>query len=288
MAIAAALTGQVQRATAALWIAGLRSPEVVDAFDSIGLRPDQRYFPPRVAPMGPVPATVVVSTFYNFSPDAVASAVPSAWEVATPQQILDAQLTGVDRTFRRAFADIEADVISEAAALARSAAEEACEHPEGRPLFAGYASLPWPDEPHLVLWHAHYLLREFRGDGHIAALVAEGITGVEAHVIHIAMVPALFPMYRPSRRWNDFAFDAAVDRLRSRGRIADGDDLTMTPEGFKWREAIEDRTDELAVPAYDAIGTEGCERLAALGEEITRVLQDGGLAFPMPSVADVR
>jgi hypothetical protein len=101
-------------------------------------------------------------------------------------------------------------------------------------------------------------------------------------------VPALFPMYRPSRRWNDFAFDAAVDRLRSRGWIADGDDLTMTPEGFKRREAIEDRTDELAVPAYDAIGTEGCERLAALGMEITRVLQDGGFALPMPSVADVR
>ncbi|MEN3271540.1 MAG: hypothetical protein V7636_301, partial [Actinomycetota bacterium] len=59
---------------------------------------------------------------------------------------------------------IESPELIEAAELARRAAEVACERPEGRPLFAGHASLPWPEEPHLVLWHAQTLLREFRGD----------------------------------------------------------------------------------------------------------------------------
>ena len=73
------------------------------------------------------------------------------------------------------------------------AAEAACEHPEGRPLFAGYASLPWPDDPYLQLWHAHYLLREFRGDGHISVLSSEGLSGIEALQLHIAFVPAVGP-----------------------------------------------------------------------------------------------
>ena len=70
--------------------------------------------------------------------------------------------------------------------LARRAAETACEHVEGRPLFAGHASLPWPDEDHLVLWHAQTLLREYRGDGHIAALVTAGLSGLEAAITHVA------------------------------------------------------------------------------------------------------
>ena len=49
--------------------------------------------------------------------------------------------------------------------------------PEGRPLYAGHADLPWPDEPLLELWHAASLLREHRGDGHIAALLHAGLTG---------------------------------------------------------------------------------------------------------------
>src|SRR5262245_10040378 len=99
--------------------------------------------------------------------------------------MLDAQLRGVDRALANLLADVDSDIVAEASDLMRRAAEAACARPEGRPLFAGYAALPWPDEPHLVLWHAHYLLRDFRGDGHIAVLTAEGLRGIEALAIHV-------------------------------------------------------------------------------------------------------
>ena len=97
----------------------------------------------------------------------------------------------MDRALRRAFASLDATLIDEALALLRPAAEAAGAHPEGRPLFAAYSSLEWPEEPHLALWHAQYLLREFRGDGHIAVLLGEGLTGIEAFAIHVALVPAM-------------------------------------------------------------------------------------------------
>src|SRR5690606_39515853 len=67
----------------------------------------------------------------------------------------------------------EAPELIELAALVREAAE-LCP-PEGRPLFAAHADLPWPDGPVAAVWHGATLLREFRGDGHVAALVAEEI-----------------------------------------------------------------------------------------------------------------
>ena len=80
----------------------------------------------------------------------------------------------------------ELPVLDEVLALARRAAEAACEHPQGRPLFAAHAALPWPDEPLLQLWHAQTLLREFRGDGHVACLLSEGVGPLDALVLHAA------------------------------------------------------------------------------------------------------
>jgi hypothetical protein len=51
-------------------------------------------------------------------------------------------------------------------------------------LYAALRALPVPEEPVAWLWHAATLLREHRGDGHRAALVAEAIGGTEAHVLH--------------------------------------------------------------------------------------------------------
>jgi hypothetical protein len=75
--------------------------------------------------------------------------------------------------------------MAEAADAGPRAAEAATAWPQGRPLFAAHAELPWPDEPHLVLWHAQTLLREFRGDGPVAALVTAGIGGIEALLLHV-------------------------------------------------------------------------------------------------------
>jgi len=216
-----------------------------------------------------VPAAVVVATFFNFEPGFVARCMDGVWERATPAALLTARLRAADRMIRRlapGFAD--GPDVSEAADLARRAAEVAMERPEGRPLFAGHASLAWPDGPHLVLWHAQTLLREFRGDGHIAALTIEGLTGCEALVTHAAAGDVPTEVLQRSRQRSDDEWQAAVESLRRRGWL-DGDG-GFTALGRERRQAIESRTDQLATAPYAAIGEEACERLRSLVRETSR------------------
>jgi hypothetical protein len=262
-------------------------PETADAFVAAGLRPGlMGYFASRAAAMGPVPAEVVISTFCNFWPGLVRAAIPEAWARATPARIVEARLEGVDRALRRGLgpALLASDDLAEAAALARRAAEAAGARPEGRPLFAGHASLAWPDAPHLVLWHAQTLLREFRGDGHVAALTAAGVGGLEALVLHEATgeVPGRF--LRTSRAWPADEWAAGHERLVRRGWLAAGvagAPPVLTDAGRAHRREVEDRTDELALPAYAVLGEDDCARLRQVGRPISRaVIAAGLLAVP--------
>ena len=101
-------------------------------------------------------------------------------------------------------------------ALARRAAEGCT--PDGRPLYAAHADLDWPESLPLQLFHAITLLREYRGDGHVAVLVAEGVSGLESAVLHVAQGDAWTrePL-RKRRGWSTEQWDAAVERLRERG-----------------------------------------------------------------------
>ena len=95
---------------------------------------------------------------------------------------------------------VDSAEMTEAATLAREAAL-AC-RPEGRPLYAGHASLSWPADPHLVLWHTITLLREYRGDGHIAVLTSENVGACEALVVHAATGEIPAATLRASRAWS--------------------------------------------------------------------------------------
>jgi hypothetical protein len=257
------------------------TPEAADAFADLGLVGRMGYFGSRAAPMGAVPAEVVIATFYNFRPSLVRDAIPAAWERATPEQILAARLGAADRALRRALPDaIGSPELAEAASLARRAAETACDHLEGRPLFAGHASLPWPDEDHLVLWHAQTLLREYRGDGHIAALVAAGLSGLEAAITHVATGEVPAAVLASTRAWVSEEWDVAVDDLRSRGIVEPNGDLVLTDAGSTQRQWIEDATDAAAVAAYEPLGERGCARLRALTRPWSRAIVDGGELAP--------
>lgn len=281
VAVNPALCRAVEQRFVPLWLTTVFAPDVSHAFDELGVGPAERYFATRAAPLGPVSESVVVATFFNFSPAAVSGSIPAVWERITPRQLLDAQLDGVHRKLSRALVAVDDDMIDEVTHLLEQAASAACEHLEGRALFAGYASLPWPEEPSLRLWHAHYLLREFRGDGHIAVLTAEGLTGIEALQLHIAFVPAVGPVFRATRGWTDEQWDASVETLRARGWLTTDDELTLTSAGRAFREGIETRTDACNMPAYEAVGEDGCERLLELGAAIgSALLADGGSAFP--------
>jgi hypothetical protein len=237
-------------------------PEAATAYAAAGLAAGPMgYFAGRAAPMGAVSADVVIATFYNFQPDLIRSCIPAAWSLAAPAAILEPRLTAVDAALRRVLGDevVSGPEVREAARLATIAAE-AC-RPEGRALYAGHASLPWPGEPHLRLWHALTLLREHRGDGHLMALQAAGYDGCEALVMHVAVagVPRDFAR---TRAWSAEQWSAAADRLRSRGLI-DADDVA-TQAGRQHREAVENQTDLLALAPHDALGEAGCLRLREL------------------------
>ena len=254
------------------------APEAAGRYAALGLEGPSGYFASRSAPMGAVGADVVIATFFNFYPGLVRPAMDGVWSRTSPDQVLDARLDVADAALRRVLGDaIGSAEISQAAGLARLAAEAAGERPEGRPLFAGHADLPWPDEDHLVLWHAQSLLREYRGDGHVSLLCSAGLTGAEALVVHAATGEVTVGALRSTRAWPDADWNEAVESVRSRGWLAEGDDLALSPEGAARRQAIEDATDALAVHPYAVLGDDRCAELRRLARPLSQAVVAGGM-----------
>ena len=253
------------------------APEAAERYSAIGLEGPSGYFASRSAPMGAVGAEVVIATFFNFYPELVRQAMDGVWSRTSPDKVLEARLDAVDASLRRVLGDaIGSEAITQAAELARIAAETAGDRPEGRPLFAGHAALPWPDEAHLVLWHAQSLLREYRGDGHVALLCAAGLSGPEALVVHAASGDVSVPVLRSTRAWPDDAWNQAVDAVRSRGWLADGDELALSPAGAAHRQEVEDGTDALAVHPYAVLGEDRCSELRRLARPLSQAVVAGG------------
>jgi hypothetical protein len=250
------------------------SPHADEAYRALGMAGQRAYFASRAAPMGAVAAEVVMATFYNFEPERVRRSVPAAWDVAPPSAWVEARLGAVDTSLREALGDdvVASAELAEAAATARRAAE-VC-RPDGRPLFGGHAALAWPTEPHLVLWHAITLLREYRGDGHVALLVAEGLDGCEALVTHGAAGDVPPAVLQATRGWSDEAWAAAEQRLEQRGLLADG---VATDLGREVRERVERRTDELAVAPWEAIGDDAADALRAAVRPLSRAIVGSGI-----------
>ncbi|MEQ0563642.1 hypothetical protein ABJI51_31575 [Amycolatopsis sp. NEAU-NG30] len=253
-------------------------PEVEAALTGAGLRPGRMpYFAGRSAAMGAVGPEVVAATFYNFNPEVVARVIPRAWTLATPEQVLEARLAGAGQALTRLLGDhVKSDEVAEAAELAREATA-GC-RAEGRPLYAAHAGLDWPGEPHLVLWHAVTLLREHRGDGHIAALVLEGLSGIEALVTHVATGRGfLTQAVKLTRGWSDDEWTAAESALKDRG-LLDGDGA-LTDAGTALRDRLEIATEAAARGPWDHLGPEKTARLEELCRGLSTRVIDAG-AFP--------
>ncbi|MEZ0355589.1 hypothetical protein [Mycobacterium sp. SA01] len=249
------------------------APGVRSAFDAMGFVGFWRgYFAGRSAPLGRVPVELVTAAFYNFSAERVAKAIPAIWDVAAPEEMVRVrQDTAVAALQGYGLSD-DTPGVAEAAELAGLAAKTA--PLDGRPLFAANRALPWPDTPLASLWHAATLLREHRGDGHIAVLVSEGITGRESNVFHVGAgaVPADF--IKRSRDYSDDEWDRCVHSLRERGLLTAAGGLTEA--GRTLKEHIEVRTDSLSLPALAALDDDSVERLFRALTPITRRVVAGG------------
>jgi hypothetical protein len=253
------------------------TPEARAAADALGCKGGwMGYFGTRAAPMGAVAPEVVVSAFYNFHPSLVHRALPSAWQIAEPARFLAARLSGADGALRRMLGSdtIDGAELAEAAELATAAAVAA--PTAGRPLAVANALLDQPAAPHLALWQATTLLRESRGDGHVAALIATGLDPCEALVLFGAD-NGLEPSYlRAARAWPEPDWQAATDRLVDRGLLADGG---LTSAGKDLRHWIEHTTDEAAVAPWQALGETRSERLRDLLTPIARRLAEANDAM---------
>jgi hypothetical protein len=259
------------------------SPLAAPIYESLGLVGREGYFSSRSAAMGAVSPEVVISTFFNFAPELVRGAIPSAWTKASPQTILDARNKIVVDTLTQNCPDHVSSADTQAAAgLAKSIALESCKHIHGRPLFAAHAALTWPDDsqPALVLWHAQTLLREYRGDGHIAALVTEGLSGLDAHISHIATQTLPTQILRSTRAWNETDFQTGVDGMVGRGLVVRNEDgsLGLTETGAAQRQHLEDLTDTLAAAPYAAAGEATCTELRRLARPLAQAVVATGLS----------
>ncbi|WP_405514574.1 SCO6745 family protein [Streptomyces canus] len=255
------------------------SPDLGRELAAIGVtHPRAVNFAVRSAALGPVGPGAVTAAFYNYKHELVAEHVPAVWRTAAPERVLAARARAVDATLRRLLGEeaVASDEMTEAARLALRATE-ACSR-AARPLYSAHADLPVPQEPHLAFWHAATLLREHRGDGHVAALMSAGLDGLEALVTHTATGRGMTPPWVfTTRGWTRQEWDAAVGRLRERGLLdADGE---LTERGAGLRDEIEAETDRLDRAPYEHLGAEDVRRLTELAIGFARTAAAAG-AYP--------
>lgn len=249
------------------------APEPSQGYAELGIRPRAGYFISRSAAMGAVSAEVTVATFYVFAPGLVRHVMAGCWDAVTPDQVLAARHAGIATTLRRVLGQ-QADTpeVAEAAELARTVCAGLAPH--GRALYAGHAGLPWPADPLLALWHAATLLREHRGDAHMAALLLAGVGPVEALVADAALTGRR-EFLESTRGWTPEQWAAAEAGLRTGGLLdADG---ALTPAGTARHAEIQQRTRTAAESGWAALGTTGAARLYELVRPLARAVVDSGV-----------
>jgi hypothetical protein len=227
-------------------------------FNGVAAPDGPAYFTSRGSVLGQVPGTVVAATFGVFNPEAVIPAVTFGWTKTDAATICQARTDGAIAQLERVLGPEPAGVERANELLARAVEPL---RPEGRSLYAGQASLPLPDTTLGQVWRRGDMLREFRGDSHIAAWIAAGLDATEVGLLTELYWGLPMRSYSRTRAWSDAQFDAATERLESRGLLADG---AFTEQGREVRESVEDATDRQMKPALDALGDDAGELFAIL------------------------
>ncbi|WP_354643581.1 SCO6745 family protein [Kitasatospora camelliae] len=234
------------------------SPEGRAAYEAVGLRGYWRgYFGGRSAPLGPVDAAPVVAAFFNFAPQMVERALPDVWTRATPEVALTARVKGATGALERVLETVRPELVERSVELLERAVDGLdC---SGRVLAAANAALSRP-EGHLArLWQATTVLREHRGDGHVAALVAEGLDGCEALVLRCAL-DTRREVLQPHRGWTDEEWDAATARLTEGGWLTP--EGAISTEGRSRHRALEAATDLAASRVWSGFHRTELDELA--------------------------
>ncbi|MCB1281785.1 MAG: hypothetical protein KDB18_09710 [Salinibacterium sp.] len=246
-------------------------PEAGLNFAAAGLTGMDAYFASRAAPLGAVGAEAVTATFYNFNHRIVSKSVPKVWDIASPEQVLEIRMRSADEALRKMLGDVvEGPEVARAAELTRRAAGEATM--PGRPLYAANAALDWPEPAHLQLFHAVTLLREYRGDAHVAALVLNGVGAVETLVLDVVSGRSKLggPISQSTRGWSDEEWAAGFESLKAKGLV--GGDEALNEDGLALRERLEVQTDEASLGVWGVLSEQEVDELVALTKPLIQTV----------------
>ena len=227
------------------------------------------YFAGRAAPLGLASAELVDALFYNFAPGEVARHIPKVWHTTTPEAAIAARQKGCVKALRRILGDhVDSPAFARATELLLGAATSAPF--EGRPMYAALRAIPIPDDVVARFFHAASLLREHRGDGHIAALMTEGVGGLEAHVLFALDMGMPAEKFGRIHHLPPGQLAAVIDGMRDRNLI--GDDGWLSEPGRAVKQRVEALTDDLAAKPYESLEPDELDELVATLEPLAKLL----------------
>jgi hypothetical protein len=217
---------------------------------------------------------VAVALLFGFAPDYVAQAVPDVWSIVDAQSVVDARTRGAEATLRRILGDAwNGSEIERANAIAQDMIQQLSF--AGKPMAAAQNDVPQPNLAGLQLWRACTILREYRGDAHWAATAAAGIDAVECHILHAADGAMPEDLLHRVTGWNDSEWEAAKERLRSRGLLQNsGVNLELTNAGVEVKLFIEHSTDSGSAAPVSVVGEKQTEVLIELMKPWVSAIMD--------------
>ena len=258
------------------------APEVHGALESLGFGggnlgpngihyPDgPAYFTSRGGCLGQVSGHVIAAAFGVFKREMVVMVTDIGWSIAGVDDVLAARERGAVASLERMLG-AEPEGLGWATDVLKRMADAG--PGEGRHLYSGLVSLGSPDSPMGAFWRAADIVREHRGDSHIAAWINLDLDACEIGLLTDPWRGQPLKSWVRSRAWTDDELDAGCDRLRSRGYL-DGDELTDA--GRRLREQIEDATDVQEARMVAALGDDADRFFALLDGWCDAVVEQKG------------
>jgi hypothetical protein len=253
------------------------APDIRERFDAIGLKGWwMAYFASRSAALGTPEAKLVTALFYGFAPRAVERVLPDAWTMADRDVVLDTRFQLARDALTPAVADLDIEPLATVLETIVDGLDFS-----GRALAAAHASVDCPEDALGRLWWAATVLREYRGDSHVALLTTNDLDGAAANALAVADGRAP-KRQRETRGWTEDEWAAAFGRLERRGWV--DADQAITPAGHAFREQLEDDTDRVCSACFD----DDLQALAEAAEdslvELARAVKESGaVTFPNPT-----
>ncbi len=200
----------------------------------------------RGACLGNPAGAVVAATFAWFEPGLVGSLWEAARVAVPPDQLAQARDESTVASLREI---LDGEDPGEVASLLADAAQAA--DGMGRPLFSGRRADGRPSDAVHLLWWACGLVREHRGDSHVAAVAAAGLNPVEANILTELWVGMPLLSYTATRGWPAEAMRRAVEALELYGWLRDGG---LSDAGLAVRLEVEEHTDAQEESIVAALG----------------------------------